>query len=306
MFAEQEVKVNELLQRVADLEEMAAPLVKEKLAESIQRHRAVSKRVYEAEAKYNKAISDKQLRDKEISIIKSELEKLEIEFEGLSTILSSSERKEFNNKKLLLEALAEDLEARERELRDLFVDLGGKNEKLKQLTKEKSACRADLEKIRIYETVQQAFSKNGIPAMVLKAQLPAINMELCKILGNVVDFTVSLETDISSNTMDVYLEDRQSRRLIETASGMEKTISSLALRIALNNLSSLSRPDILILDESFSALDEENLAKVLPFLQILKSYFKSILIISHLLQVKETSEIIIEVANDGIYSKVCA
>ena len=306
LLSEQESKVEELSHTVSELEALAEPLLREKLAESIQRHQAMSKRLHDAEVKYNRAVADKQLNDKEMSIITTEVYKYEAEYEELSSILSSSERKEFEGKKLLLEAITEDLEARERELRDLFVDLGGKNEKLKQLTKEKSACKADLEKIRVFETVQQAFSKNGIPAMVLKAQLPAINMELSKILGNVADFTVSLETDISSNTMDVYLEDRQTRRLIETASGMEKTISSLALRIALNNLSSLSRPDILILDESFSALDEENLTKVLPFLQVLKSYFKTILIISHLQQIKETAESIIEVANDGTYSKVQA
>jgi DNA repair exonuclease SbcCD ATPase subunit len=45
---------------------------------------------------------------------------------------------------------------------------------------------------------------------------------------------------------------------------------------------------------------------VLPFLQVLKSYFKTILIISHLQQIKETAESIIEVANDGTYSKVQA
>jgi len=305
-FADQENKVNELTRRVEELEGLAGPLVKEKLAESIQRHQAISKRVHDAETKYNKALTDIQLRDKEISIVKAELEKHEAEYETLSLTVSSSERKEFEKKRLLLDVLTEDMEARERELRDLFVELGGKNENLKHLTKERQACRADLGKIRIYETVQQAFSKNGIPSMVLKAQLPAINMELNKILGNVVDFTVSLETDISSNTMDVYLEDRHSRRIIETSSGMEKTLCSLALRVALVNLSSLSRPDILVLDESFSSLDNESIIKSMELLNVLKSYFKTILIITHIDTVKEVAERILEIANDGVESHISA
>ena len=306
MFVEQERKVTELTQRVEELGELAGPLMKERLAESIQRHRAISLRVHDAETRYARMLSDRQLRDKEVSIVKAELEKHEAEFEALASTVSSTERKEYENKKLLLEALTEDMEARERELRDLFVELGGKNEKLKQLTKEKSACRSDLEKIRIYETVQQAFSKNGIPSMVLKAQLPAINLELNKILGNIVDFTVSLETDISSNTMDVYLEDRHSRRIIETSSGMEKTLCSLALRVALINLSSLSRPDILVLDESFAALDAESIIKSMELLNVLKSYFKTILIITHIDTVKEVAERILEIANNGVESSIQA
>lgn len=305
-LADQQQKVDELEKAYRELEGIAETLIKEKLAESIRIYEAASRAYSEIGLKIEANRTNQQIRETAISAARSKLEDLETELKSVSSTIVLNERKEYDKKKLLLEALTEDLEARERELRDLFVELGGKNEKLKQLTKEKAACRADLEKIRIYETVQQAFSKNGIPSMVLKAQLPAINMELNKILGNVVDFTVSLETDISSNTMDVYLEDRHSRRIIETSSGMEKTLCSLALRVALINLSSLSRPDILVLDESFSACDAESIIKSMELLNVLKSYFKTILIITHIDTVKEVAERILEIANDGIESSINA
>jgi len=294
-LADQQQKVGELEKAYRELEGIAETLIKEKLAESIRIYEAASRTYSETRLKIEANRANQQIRETAIAAARSKLEDLETELKSVSSTVVLNERKEYDKKKILLEALTEDLEARERELRDLFVELGGKNEKLKQLTKEKAACRADLEKIRIYETVQQAFSKNGIPSIVLKAQLPSINMELNKILGNVVDFTVSLETDISSNTMDVYLEDRHSRRIIETSSGMEKTLCSLALRVALINLSSLSRPDILVLDESFSACDEDSLSKLIPFFAILKSYFKTIILISHLPQIKEAADIIIDI-----------
>lgn len=302
----QQQKVDELEKTYHELEGIAETLIKEKLTESIRIHEAASRAYSETGLKIEANRANQQIRETTIASARVKLDDLETELKSVSSSTVLNERKEYDKKKLLLEAVTEDLEARERELRDLFVDLGGKNEKLKQLTKEKAACRADLEKIRIYETVQQAFSKNGIPSMVLKAQLPAINMELNKILGNIVDFTVSLETDISSNTMDVYLEDRHSRRIIETSSGMEKTLCSLALRVALINLSSLSRPDILVLDESFSSLDAESIIKSMELLNVLKSYFKTILIVTHIDTVKEIAERILEIANNGEESLINA
>jgi exonuclease SbcC len=140
--------------------------------------------------------------------------------------------------------------------------------------------------------------------MVLKTQMPAINMELAKILDSVVDFTVSLETDISSNVMDVYIEDSHSRRIIELASGMEKMICSLALRVALINLSSLSRPDIFIIDEGFGSLDQDSLIKCMDLLTMFKSYFRTILVITHVDTIKEVADKIIDIYNDGLESKV--
>jgi DNA repair exonuclease SbcCD ATPase subunit len=78
----------------------------------------------------------------------------------------------------------------------------------------------------------------------------------------------------------------------------------LALRVALGNLSSLPRPDIFILDESFSALDEDNLQKAMELLSLFRGYFKSVLVISHQPQIKEVTDMIIEIKNNGTESKV--
>ena len=142
--------------------------------------------------------------------------------------------------------------------------------------------------------------------MILKTQLPAINTELSKILSTIVDFKIELETDTNSNAMDVYIVDEHSKRIIELCSGMEKTLCSMALRVALINLSSLPRPDLFILDEPFGALDEESLQKCLELLEALKQYFKTVLIISHETPVKEVADDIIEIKSDGIEAKVIA
>jgi DNA repair exonuclease SbcCD ATPase subunit len=139
---------------------------------------------------------------------------------------------------------------------------------------------------------------------VLKTQLPAINTELAKLLGGLVDFNITFDTEPGSNTMDIWIEDGHSRRILELGSGMEKMLASIAIRVALINLSSLPKSDLLVLDEGFNALDEEHVGKCLELLQTLKGYFKTVLVISHMQRVKEAADSIIEVVSTGQDSRV--
>jgi exonuclease SbcC len=104
--------------------------------------------------------------------------------------------------------------------------------------------------------------------------------------------------------MDIYIEDGHSRRVLELGSGMEKMLASIAIRVALTNLSSLPKSDIIILDEGFNALDEEHVGKCLELLQTLKGYFKTVMVISHMQRVKEAADTIIEVVSTGQDSRV--
>jgi DNA repair exonuclease SbcCD ATPase subunit len=192
----------------------------------------------------------------------------------------------------------------ESKLQQLYVKLGGYTNKHEQLTKEATEAARIVEEQKVYDSIVQAFSKNGIPAYVLKNKLPEINAELNNILAGIVSFRIFLETEVGSNTLDVFIEDKDSRRVIELASGMEKMIASLAIRVALISLSSLPKPDIFIIDESFGSLDSSNCAKVIELLQTIKNRFKSILIISHVEEIKEAANNILTIFDNGTESSV--
>lgn len=207
-------------------------------------------------------------------------------------------------KKKELKTLQETALAQERRRTELFVELGRDKAMIEQMAKDQAEAAILLNKIRVYESVQAAFHKNGIPAIVLKTQLPAINTELAKLLGGLVDFNITFDTEPGSNTMDIWIEDGHSRRILELGSGMEKMLASIAIRVALINLSSLPKSDLLVLDEGFNALDEEHVGKCLELLQTLKGYFKTVLVISHMQRVKEAADSIIEVVSTGQDSRV--
>jgi exonuclease SbcC len=85
---------------------------------------------------------------------------------------------------------------------------------------------------------------------------------------------------------------------------MEKMISSIAIRVALTNISSLPKSTMLIIDEGFGALDESNLEACARLLTNLKSYFKNILIISHVDAIKDIVDNVIDISWVDGYAKV--
>jgi exonuclease SbcC len=180
-----------------------------------------------------------------------------------------------------------------------FISIGEeKNEILKLENDEKESIEL-LKKLKIYDSIKDAFSKNGIPAMILQTQLPAINLEINKILTGVCDFNITLQTEINNkNTLDIFIEDKHSKRIIELACGLEKTITAIALRAALISLSNLPKPDLFILDEAFGACDSIGLQKCLQLLVALKEKFKTIILISHIPAIKAIADTILEISSN--------
>ena len=180
--------------------------------------------------------------------------------------------------------------------------IGVYQEKLDNLDQEKKQYDKILVDWSVYEFLMAATSWRGIPATILQSMVPAINEELGSILQEAVGFTIELEVDDSKTEM--YINYGDSRRPIECGSGMEKMVSSLALRVALTNISSLSKSDMLIIDEGFGSLDSANVEAVTGLLQKLRNWYRLIVLISHVDLVKDSVDDIIEITSFDKNAKV--
>ena len=85
---------------------------------------------------------------------------------------------------------------------------------------------------------------------------------------------------------------------------MEKTIASLAIRVAMINISSLPKPDIFIIDEGFGTLDDAAIEACNRLLTSFKKYFKTILIITHVDAVKDIVDCMLEITKNEKDSKI--
>jgi len=172
------------------------------------------------------------------------------------------------------------------------------------LSKQKAEFEKISRSLRAYDLFLQATSNKGIPVQIIHSMLPQINAEISKILKGVVGFTVELEADLDSNSMDIFINYGDSKRIVELGSGMEKMMASLAIRVALINVSSLPKTSMLMIDEGFGALDETNLEACGKLLQSLKKWFKNILVISHIDAIKDIVDNNIDIIKKGVDSYV--
>jgi len=78
----------------------------------------------------------------------------------------------------------------------------------------------------------------------------------------------------------------------------------MAIRLALLSVSNLPKGDIFILDEPGTALDAENMEGFVRILDMIKSYYKTVLLISHMDALKDNADIIINIEKRGNYAHV--
>ena len=173
-----------------------------------------------------------------------------------------------------------------------------------KMLEEKRSRESLLQKMKLYELITTAFSRKGVPSVIVSSQLPVINTEISKILTGIVDFTLELEVDEETDSMDVFINYGDSRRIIELGSGMEKMISSIAIRVALINVSTLPKTDMFIIDEGFGALDDTSIEACNRLLTSLKRYFRTIIVITHVDGVKDVADAILEITKNEKDSKV--
>ena len=154
-----------------------------------------------------------------------------------------------------------------------------------------------------YDLYMRCMHPNGIAYDVIKKKIPVINEEIAKVLANIVDFEVFFEA--SGNKFDISIKHpKYEERPIEMASGAEKSLSAMAIRLALLGVSSLPTGDIFILDEPGTALDEDNMSGFIRILELIKVYFKNVLLISHLDSLKDCVDMQIVIEKKAGYAKV--
>ena len=171
-------------------------------------------------------------------------------------------------------------------------------------------CRENIKKIQdaerdyiAYDIFVQSTHANGISYEVIKSMLPVINGEIEKILSSIVDFKVFFADEGSK--LEIYLQHpKYDPRPLSMGSGAEKTIASMAVRLALVSVSSLPKSQVFILDEPATALDAEHMEGFSRLLQMIKSQFKTVLLITHLDSLKDVVDTTIEIDKVDGYAHV--
>ena len=198
----------------------------------------------------------------------------------LENLIRSKEAIEHNNKiDTKINVLKANIQTEETIKYRLITEIEGYKREIKHLNQQISEHEIIINKLNEEEVIVKSWKyylmmvgKNGIGKMVLRQTLPIINSELNYLLEDVCDFNVLVEIDDKNDiNFSIVVDDIKSD--LSSGSGFEQTVAALALRAVLGNISTMSRPSFMLLDEVLGGVAKDNYENIKKLYdRILKDY----------------------------------
>jgi len=265
-------------------------------------------------AKYGKAVVIKEKSEAELEGLNTKEQLLEHQLETVKiNIQKYHENEDIIKRNKQIESVINGLNRTkgeiESEIKSINKDIAGLNGSISSLESFIEGIKSKMdevkeleEKNRLYTYYLDAVKRDGIPYELISKAMPVIENEINNILGQVVDFSIVMDIDGKSINAKIVYEDQEWP--LEMCSGMEKFVSGLAIRVALINICGLPRPNFLVIDEGFGTLDANNLSSLFMMMQYLKTQFDFIWMISHLEQMRDIVDGLIEIKKVDGFSKI--
>jgi exonuclease SbcC len=169
-----------------------------------------------------------------------------------------------------------------------------------------------------YKQLERAFSKDGIPAVLIEQALPQIEEKANNILdrlsggGMSVRFLTQAAYKDKSRadlreTLDISISDETGVRDYEMFSGGEAFRVNFAIRLALSEVLAQragARLRMLVIDEGFGSQDAQGRQRLVEAINLVKGDFAKILVITHIDELKDQFPARIEVEKTALGSQV--
>lgn len=167
-----------------------------------------------------------------------------------------------------------------------------------------------------YKELGVAFGRNGIQAMIVETILPELEDETNRLLARMANghLHVALRSTRQAvsneniiETLDIIIRDESGERPYALYSGGESFRIDFAIRIALSKLlvrRAGTTIDMLIIDEGFGTQDSRGRDGLIEALQSVESDFETILVITHIEEVRDMFPTRIEVTKTDAGSQV--
>lgn len=312
-------------QAITKLDAQTAPLLKEldkrKLLyeEQEQLKNAQSEMEQLRQAKTRLPITSQEIENTTAAMqqLAAQTKELQQNIKNSETLLA-----QFAERNALLASIQTERKTLETARNQLYQELGSIEAQLKALQKSKEETKALLEQqdtiakeLRYFDILKKAFSRDGIPAMMVEQALPELEEDANRLLRRLTHgaCTVRFQTQRESKTgdlketLDILISDEMGTRDYDMFSGGEAFRTDLAVRIALSQLlcrRAGSRLQLLVIDEGFGTQDPEGLNNIVDAIDEIQDDFEKVLVVTHIEELKERFKDRIEVVKEpGIGSR---
>jgi DNA repair exonuclease SbcCD ATPase subunit len=127
-----------------------------------------------------------------------------------------------------------------------------------------------------------------VPFIIIDKIVPQLEKTINMMLSSLVNFTINF--NVNEKELNVYITRPHGQLPLSNASGFEKFVGSLFLRIGLIKISNLPKANFLAIDEGWSNFDYENMNNVSMIMDYLRDEFDFVIIVSHLQTMREQTD----------------
>ena len=165
--------------------------------------------------------------------------------------------------------------------------------------------KLEFEREKLFKIYLELYGKNGISKIIMKTMMPIINEELQRLLQDSSYFNLEIRIN-DKNEVEFIMIDNSTgiEKLMASGSGYERTIASMALRAVLSKICSLPKPNVIVWDEVFGKISNDNLELVGEFFSKIKEYFEKIFVITHNPLVSNWADNIVKIKKEENISKI--
>jgi len=202
-----------------------------------------------------------------------------------------------------IESFSEQIKTIQEQIKSLFGAIEVAKTKRSAAMSQLDSYRQLETEYKAYEYYLESVKRDGVPYEIVAKALPKIESEINNVLNQIVDFNMVLNTD-GKNINGYIIYDEDNYWPLELTSGMERFISSLAIRIALINVSALPRPNFIAIDEGWGSLDSEHISSVVNLFDYFRTKFDFSIIISHVDSMRDMVDNLIEVNKTNGFSQI--
>jgi len=220
-----------------------------------------------------------------------------------------SENQKIEGQLIKADLRLEELEREKTKINSLIsgnkVSISSLEEKIENNKKMIVKIKEEEEKEKIYKIYLEAYGKNGVTKIIMKTMMPLINSALQRLMEDSCYFKLEVRISDKNEVEFVQIDNGTGiEKLMISGSGFEKTISSLALRSVMTKICTLPAPDLIVFDEVFGKVSNDNLEMVTEFFLKIKEYFAKIFVISHNPLLQNMSDNVVKIKKENNVSKV--
>ena len=197
-------------------------------------------------------------------------------------------------------------------LRQTLRAIEQKREKLKQ---EKTLLDELNQSKGVFEEIRVAFSKNGIPTMVIEAAVPELEDATNHLLRRMTDGRLVVRFDTQrekktggvAETFDISISDELGTRDYQLYSGGEAFRINFAIRVAVSQLLARragAQLRTLFIDEGFGTQDASGRERLVEAITAIQDDFDLILVITHIDELRDAFPVRLEVEKTSAGSRV--